>query len=462
MELSSLPARARTGPVEIAVDDARPPIALRFLAGIAIAAAAARLIALWLVPADVDDARAFFDEAAIVRGFAVAEAGRVLECATALVQAVLAGLLAWSPAGARASSWIFARSGRRPALAAMMVVAVAVAVRAALWLPADLARWAARRDWGIEVDAFLAFGRDWAGARAAEGLAAAVAAGLLIRTFRRFPRRGALVAGATTATFVVIAAAAWPTLVEPLSNTFTPLDAVAHRDARPGERAAPLRALVERAGGADVYVMDASRQGNDRNAYVSGLFGGGRIVVYDTLLAEGTPAEVTAIVAHELGHRAHHDMEVSVALAVALALAGAWLVRRVLAGTPLRQAGAALLVVGCAVEIVGAPVAAAFSRFKEERADAFALELLGEGTAFIAAQQMLVVDNAADPAPPLAQALLSTHPAPVDRIRMACARYPADCPPPPSTKPASAIAAAETSARGQPADPEVPLRRSPL
>ncbi len=52
----------------------------------------------------------------------------------------------------------------------------------------------------------------------------------------------------------------------------------------------------------DVLVADASRRTTALNAYVSGLGPTRRIVVYDTLLREATPAEVGSVVAHELGH----------------------------------------------------------------------------------------------------------------------------------------------------------------
>ena len=52
----------------------------------------------------------------------------------------------------------------------------------------------------------------------------------------------------------------------------------------------------------DVLVADASRRTRAVNAYVSGFGPTRRIVVYDTLLREAPPAEVVAVVAHELGH----------------------------------------------------------------------------------------------------------------------------------------------------------------
>ena len=58
----------------------------------------------------------------------------------------------------------------------------------------------------------------------------------------------------------------------------------------------------------DVLVADASRRTTALNAYVSGLGPTRRIVVYDTLLREAPPAEVEAVVAHELGHAKDGDV----------------------------------------------------------------------------------------------------------------------------------------------------------
>src|SRR3569623_992831 len=58
----------------------------------------------------------------------------------------------------------------------------------------------------------------------------------------------------------------------------------------------------------DVLVADASRRTRAVNAYVSGFGPTRRFVVYVTMLAEAEPAEVGAVVAHELGHARDIDV----------------------------------------------------------------------------------------------------------------------------------------------------------
>jgi len=49
-------------------------------------------------------------------------------------------------------------------------------------------------------------------------------------------------------------------------------------------------------------VMDGSRRSSHGNAYFTGFGKTKRIVFFDTLLARLAPAEIEAVLAHELGH----------------------------------------------------------------------------------------------------------------------------------------------------------------
>jgi STE24 endopeptidase len=52
-------------------------------------------------------------------------------------------------------------------------------------------------------------------------------------------------------------------------------------------------------------VMDGSKRSAHANAYFTGFGASKRVVFYDTLLAQLSPAEVDAVLAHELGHFKH-------------------------------------------------------------------------------------------------------------------------------------------------------------
>jgi STE24 endopeptidase len=87
-----------------------------------------------------------------------------------------------------------------------------------------------------------------------------------------------------------------PTWILPLFNTFTPLEPGALKDAL----LACARAL--RFPLADVFVMDGSRRSSKSNAFFTGFGKHKRVALFDTLIAQLTPAELVAVLAHEIGH----------------------------------------------------------------------------------------------------------------------------------------------------------------
>lgn len=54
--------------------------------------------------------------------------------------------------------------------------------------------------------------------------------------------------------------------------------------------------------------MDGSKRSAHGNAYFTGFGAAKRIVFFDTLLEKLEPAEVEAVLAHELGHYHHHHL----------------------------------------------------------------------------------------------------------------------------------------------------------
>jgi STE24 endopeptidase len=233
----------------------------------------------------------------------------------------------------------------------------------------------------------------------------------LARTFRGWwplAGAGALAAGVLVVSFLA------PVVFEPLFNRFRPLE--------DEQLASALRALGEQAGVPvrDVLVADASRRTTKVNAYVSGLGGTRRIVLYDTLLAAAGAPEVKLIVAHELGHRRERDVLKGTLLAmlgavVAVLVLWAVLGTRVASPRELPQA----LLVFTVLELAGLAPAAALSRRWERRADRCSLDLTGDLEAFEQAHLDLARKNLADLAPPrLVYLLLFTHPTPPERLAL--------------------------------------------
>jgi STE24 endopeptidase len=88
----------------------------------------------------------------------------------------------------------------------------------------------------------------------------------------------------------------YPAVVMPLFNKFSPLEdpVLAERVAR----------LLERTGfrSRGLFVMDGSKRSSHGNAFFAGFGAAKRIVLFDTLVSRLQPAEVEAVLAHELGH----------------------------------------------------------------------------------------------------------------------------------------------------------------
>jgi Zn-dependent protease with chaperone function len=231
-----------------------------------------------------------------------------------------------------------------------------------------------------------------------------------------------LVVAPGSAVLVLFLSFVAPVVLEPIFNKFKPLG--------DPELAAGLRALSEQAGVPvrDVLVADASRRTRKENAYVSGLGGTRRVVLYDTLVARNDPAYASLVVAHELGHRRMRHVAQGTALGM-VGAAGSVLVLWVLlrAGPVLRAIDASgpgdprvvpfVLLVASLLQLVGMPLLAALSRRWESAADRFSLELTGNVIVFEDSHRALAVSNLADLDPPRAIYLaMFSHPTPPERI----------------------------------------------
>jgi STE24 endopeptidase len=192
-----------------------------------------------------------------------------------------------------------------------------------------------------------------------------------------------------------------------------------------------IRSLVKRAGAeiSDVCSLDFSRRTAEANAAVIGMGRSRRVVLADTLLAEFPPDEVDAVIAHEIGHHVHHDVQRlllgnGVLIWIGLALAG-WLAPSALPLLSLPSLSYVpgypmLFTVALLFFVLIAPLINWWSRRLESAADHFALELTSDPAAFAAAMRRLAHQNLVEIHPPRwAEVLLASHPALHRRIARA-------------------------------------------
>jgi STE24 endopeptidase len=335
----------------------------------------------------------------------------VLLLDVALAAGVLA-VLAWSAAGDRLFSAVDSLSPVAAAAAyAALVVTCSSVVRSPL---AFWGGWRRERSWGFSTQSAGAWLVDRGKGLAVSIVLAAGAWAGAVALAREFPDWWALPAGAALGLAVLFLSFVAPVVLEPLFNRFGPLE--------DEELAAGLRGLSERAGVPvrDVLVADASRRTTKVNAYVSGLGGTRRVVLFDTLLAAVDPGAVRIVVAHELGHR----RERHVAKLTLLAMAGAagavavlWAVLGTRVADPRTLPEALLLLM--ALELAALPAGSWLSRRFERAADRSSLDLTRDPDAFARAHAELARRNLSDLEPPrVAYVLLFSHPTPPERLAL--------------------------------------------
>lgn len=246
---------------------------------------------------------------------------------------------------------------------------------------------------------------------AAKGLGVGLIGGALViwipfLLLRKSPRRWWIWTAAAAAPVMVFALLVSPLVVDPLFNDFGPMKDQALE--------ARILTLAERAGieGSRVFEVEKSVDTKAVNAYVTGLFGSKRIVLWDTLLAKLSPEETLAVMGHEMGHYVLQHVWKGLLLGVAVVLFACWAVdrtaHRLIARLSQRfgftrlDDPAALplivLLVGLATFLVQ-PIGLAWSRHIEHEADRFALEITHDNRAMATAFVKLQQENLSNPRP---------------------------------------------------------------
>jgi len=222
--------------------------------------------------------------------------------------------------------------------------------------------------------------------------------------------------------FQLVMLALAPRLILPLFNKLSPMPE--------GELRERLLELAHRTGFrcAAIDVMDGSKRSTHSNAFFTGFGRFRRIVFYDTLLAQLSPRELEAVLAHEIGHyrRGHVPKMFLLSAVTSLAALGllAWLAGQSWFLTGFRfpaDAGmaAALLLFALLMGLVtfwSQPLSNAWSRRHEYEADAFARAALGEAAPLVTALRKLHEKNLSNLTPHPAYSFFHySHPTLIER-----------------------------------------------
>jgi len=220
--------------------------------------------------------------------------------------------------------------------------------------------------------------------------------------------------------FAILMIVIAPVFISPLFNDFEPV--------KDKQLETKLLALASKAGieGADVFQVNASKQSTKINAYVTGLFGSKRIVLYDNLIDNFTYDEILFVMGHEMGHYVMNHIWWGLLVAILFILFSLWLMNKTvhriidcfkdkfkfdslgdMASLPL------IVIFISVLSFLFQPVTNGMSRYMEHQSDIYGMDITQvDGETAAIAFDKLSVFNLSDPDPnPIIEFWFYSHPA---------------------------------------------------
>lgn len=353
--------------------------------------------------------------------------GNVLWAVTTGLSLLIPALLLFTGLSARLRN-LAQRVGRRWILTVAVYALLFTLVTALLTLPLGYYEGYVREHaYGLSNQTFGRWLGEGLKGIAVGGVALSLVLWIPYLLLRRSPKRWWLYAGLASIPIATLLLVITPIWVDPLFNDFGSMK----------DKALETRilSLAQRAGveGSRVYEVNKSADTKTVNAYVTGLGGTKRIVLWDTMLARLEPDQVLFVTAHELGHFVLGHTLSFILSAAALITLSLYVVHRVAGRMISRYSNwfgfnqlsdvasfPLLLLLGSIVSLALTPVLLALSRYQEHEADRFALELTRDNRAAATTFVRLQVENLSVPRPgSLYMLWRGSHPALGDRIDFA-------------------------------------------
>jgi STE24 endopeptidase len=258
---------------------------------------------------------------------------------------------------------------------------------AVLGVPSDIWDESLSRAYGLSVETWGAWTRDWILNQALMVIVGTLLVGILYRVIRTSPRRWWFYFWLASIPILLIIFFLQPIVIDPMFYTFKPL-----AGAQP-ELVTEMQKVVHR-GGMEIpddrmFVMNASSKTTGLNAYVTGFGASKRVVVWDNTIAKATVSETLFVFGHEMGHYVLHHIPKEIAIDAAILLFLLYLSYR-LANGMLRRWGAqwgvrdlqdwaslpVLLFVITLLAFLATPLFNGVSRHFEHEADRYGLEVI--------------------------------------------------------------------------------------
>jgi Zn-dependent protease with chaperone function len=340
------------------------------------------------------------------------------------------------------------RASRRRVVQAIVFVPLLLLTMAVMSLPVDLYYQHVMRAYGLSVQAWGSWWGDWVKGQLVGYVIAVPMVLGLYAIVRRSPRRWWLYFWLLTIPVVVFLVFLTPVVLDPLFNTFEPLEKT-----QP-QLVAPIQSVTAR-GGLDIprtrmFEMKASEKVTTYNAYVTGLGATKRVVVWDNTARDMTIPETLFVFGHEMGHYVLGHIYKMLVFTSGVLLVCFWAGRKLVLWMLARWGGRwdargvgdwaslpALILALSLVTLAANPTFSAFSRYMEHQADIYGLEVthgLTPDSAHVAAAafQKLGEKALSYPTPnPWLVWWSYDHPPVADRVTFAIAYDPWQAPPGP-------------------------------
>jgi STE24 endopeptidase len=265
-------------------------------------------------------------------------------------------------------------------------VALLTLLIAVLSLPLDIYQHHISRTYRLSVQGWASWTGDWCKAEAIVLVIAVTAVFALFLTIRKSPRRWWFYFWLLTQPFIVLLIFVAPVILDPMFNTFEPLEktnpqlvsAIEEVTRRGGLNLPPSRMLA----------MKASQKVTTYNAYVTGIGATKRVVVWDNTERDLTIPQTLYVFGHEMGHYVLNHIYQGLAFFSLMMFVGFWLGRKLVLAMLARwgeqwrirglddlAALPALLLVLAVLAFAAEPIDSAFSRHLEHQADIYGLEV---------------------------------------------------------------------------------------
>jgi len=274
---------------------------------------------------------------------------------------------------------------------------------------------------------------DWTKERIISVVIGTILTWILYSMIRRSPRRWWFYFWLAAIPIGLVLVFITPVIIDPLFNTFEPLNA-----SHP-ELVLAIERVVQRAGmnipRERVFLMRASEKSKEINAYVTGIGASKRVVVWDNTIRDTTLPETLFVFGHEMGHYVLHHIRNGFILSVIFLLVllfagfhalhwalgrwgGLW---RIYGPEDLASLPVILLLLSVTLFLCS-PIINAYGRYEEHQADVYGLEVIHgivPNSSEVAAHafQVLGEIDLSDPNPPAFIAFwLYSHPPLADRL----------------------------------------------